>query len=444
MCAEFFQQIKEVDELLQIFFEKNDVDNDIFNQIQTIVQPNFLESQSKIKIFGLLLSFITNYHRTGNNFCKKAQMIYDIISEPLKTFFDYHQIRHILLYRGSSLDFLFSTNQIGLNKDKEEDSKICLLIREDLIDDFIVYMNSTNIDINKTIKVERGNVFLRNKTVSLIQYAIYYGATQIFNYLKLNGAKIYNAWMHAVYSNSADMIHLLEQNGIKLNNHEIEDYIEASITAHNSKIAIYLINNYSNHKVEDYYMFSFQCYNFDFFLEEDFDLSVMFLFLFEYDYFDLISPLIKEKDFNPLKRVKRGKHHVTPLKVAYNGGKKEIFDELYKMIKIPPNATSIEHDAFLDCIHLKEITIPPSVVSIEDRAFFGCSLVSVKIPASVTSIGEKAFGRCKLLEEVVFEEPSSLAKIGNFAFYDCSSLKRITIPGKAKVSPNAFNGCNLH
>ena len=88
---------------------------------------------------------------------------------------------------------------------------------------------------------------------------------------------------------------------------------------------------------------------------------------------------------------------------------------IYKMIKIPPNATSIEHDALLDCINLKEITIPPSVVTMEDRAFFVCSLVYEKIHAFVTSIGAKALGRCKLLEEVVFEEPSSSSNLNNYS-----------------------------
>ncbi|KAK8892689.1 hypothetical protein M9Y10_029929 [Tritrichomonas musculus] len=371
-------------------------------------------------------------------------MFYNIISEPIKNFNDLYEIRQMLLNRRLSSYFLFSTDYIVLTE--EEDTKICSLIRDDLIDDFIVYVNSTNIDINKLINTENqsANLFLQNrKVVTLIQYAIYYGAIQIFNYLKLNGAIVSDAWKFAVYSNSAEMIHLLEQNDIKLSKYDVDYCIEASIRAHCSKIAIYLINNYSDKNVEDYYMFSFQYYNFDFFLEEDFDLSVIFLFLFEYDHFDLISPLIKEKDFNPLKRVKRGKHHVTPLKIAYNAGKLDIFNELCKLIQIQPNATTIEHDAFLDCVYLKEITIPPSVVTIEDRAFFGCSLVYVKIPSSVTSIGAKAFGRCNFLEEVVFEEPSSLAEIGNYAFYNCSSLKRIKIPKQAKVSPNAFKGCNL-
>ncbi|MEI6210222.1 MAG: leucine-rich repeat domain-containing protein, partial [bacterium] len=65
--------------------------------------------------------------------------------------------------------------------------------------------------------------------------------------------------------------------------------------------------------------------------------------------------------------------------------------------------------------------IPGSVTSIGDYAFFDCtSLTSVTIPSSVTSIGDSAFAGCTSLTSVTF--PNSVTIIGRIAFSDCTSL----------------------
>lgn len=47
------------------------------------------------------------------------------------------------------------------------------------------------------------------------------------------------------------------------------------------------------------------------------------------------------------------------------------------------------------------MTIPAGVTKIGNYAFFGCSsLTSINIPGSVTSLGEGAFGGCGALETI--------------------------------------------
>ena len=95
-------------------------------------------------------------------------------------------------------------------------------------------------------------------------------------------------------------------------------------------------------------------------------------------------------------------------------------------VTIPDSVTSIGDSAFSGCTSLTSVTIPDSVTSIGDSAFSGCtSLTSVTIPDSVTSIGKWAFSECKSLTSVTI--PDSVTSIGNCAFASCTSLTGIWV-----------------
>ena len=145
-------------------------------------------------------------------------------------------------------------------------------------------------------------------------------------------------------------------------------------------------------------------------------------------------------------------------------------------IIIPDLVTSIGDHAFYNCSSLTNITIPDSVTSIGDHAFHNCSgLTSITIPDSVTSIGDHAFYNCltsitvsennkyfSSLNGVLFNKdktelitypignerteytiPDSVTSIGNFIFYNCSSLTSITIPDSVTSIGNfAFYNCS--
>ena len=145
-------------------------------------------------------------------------------------------------------------------------------------------------------------------------------------------------------------------------------------------------------------------------------------------------------------------------------------------ITIPNSVTSIENYTFEGCSNLSSITIPNSVTSIGAGAFSGCSsLTSITIPNSVTSIEAMAFNRCSSLKAVYITDlvawcrinfnsgenplhyahhlylngkeikdliiPNSVTSIGDWAFYGCSGLTKITIPNSVtSIGDDAFVG----
>lgn len=143
---------------------------------------------------------------------------------------------------------------------------------------------------------------------------------------------------------------------------------------------------------------------------------------------------------------------------------------------IPSSVTSIGDYAFYRCSNLSSITIPNNVTSIGKNAFYYCSsLTSIEIPNSVSKIGENAFVECSSLISVYIDDlsawcgiafsnnrsnplststsqiylngvevtdliiPNSVTNIGDYAFYQCSSLSSITIPNNVtSIGKNAF------
>lgn len=83
-----------------------------------------------------------------------------------------------------------------------------------------------------------------------------------------------------------------------------------------------------------------------------------------------------------------------------------------------------------------------SVTAIGDQAFYNCSeLIWLTIPGSVTSIGESAFEKCSGL--TYLDIPNSVTSIGEEAFYYCSGLTSVTLPSSVtSIGRWAFYNCS--
>lgn len=142
--------------------------------------------------------------------------------------------------------------------------------------------------------------------------------------------------------------------------------------------------------------------------------------------------------------------------------------------------TAIEGNAFYGCTALESITIPDDVTHIGDGVFYGCTaLKSITLPDSVVRIGSNAFYGCNNLSNVYITDiaaylncnyinersiptyyanrlylngkrvtsltiPDTVKKIPYYTFYNCESLKSITIPSSVtSIGDYAFSGSGI-
>ena len=119
----------------------------------------------------------------------------------------------------------------------QTNSPLCTLIRQDSIQEFVSYVNRTNLSLTSTIKPDfyESNSFLLEKEPSLIEYASFYGSIQIIKYLLNNHVEFKpEIWPYAIHSNNAELITMFEGNKI------YENCITESIKCHHNHITDYI------------------------------------------------------------------------------------------------------------------------------------------------------------------------------------------------------------
>lgn len=95
-------------------------------------------------------------------------------------------------------------------------------------------------------------------------------------------------------------------------------------------------------------------------------------------------------------------------------------------VVVPSNCNRLGYRAFAE-LGVRSVELPAELRVIGEYAFNNCkSLERVTIPEGVTEIEHYAFGGCSSLKEISF--PSSLTKIGQWVFSDCASLKEVSVP----------------
>lgn len=179
-----------------------------------------------------------------------------------------------------------------------------------------------------------------------------------------------------------------------------------------------------------------------------------------------------DDDYAPWSGIK----HVIVGKGMTSIGSYAFYERGIMSIELPNTLTSIGVSAFQDCDELESIVLPSGLKTISVKAFDGCcSLTSITIPCSVEYISNDAFGCCEGLNSINVKDgneiydsrdncnaiiqtdgnilitgckntiiPNSVTRIGNSAFFWCSTLESIVIPNSVEtIGHYAFSGCDL-
>lgn len=108
---------------------------------------------------------------------------------------------------------------------------------------------------------------------------------------------------------------------------------------------------------------------------------------------------------------------------------------------------SIGYSAFNSRQMLQKIVIPASVASIGDYAFYNCSSLTEVLfetgESALASLGVRAFGSCNNLGSIKI--PGGVTALGAGAFFGCENLTKVTFesgnPSLLTIGDSAFSNC---
>ena len=101
-----------------------------------------------------------------------------------------------------------------------------------------------------------------------------------------------------------------------------------------------------------------------------------------------------------------------------------------KKVVIKKGVTAIADFAFKGCKKLKEIILPSTLKKIGAYAFEDCPIKNITIPKSVKSIEPGAFASSSIKSITI---PKTVKKLGEGVFGNCKKLESITMPGNIGV-----------
>ncbi|KAK8867115.1 hypothetical protein M9Y10_010087 [Tritrichomonas musculus] len=235
-----------------------------------------------------------------------------------KSFFDHLELEKVKKeYSQMDIDLeLFKSKQ----KIGENDSYICQLIRDDSVEEFIAFVNRSNLSLqNEKIKksiFETNLDLIDDEEMTLIKYAAFFGSIQIFNYLRMNGVEMKpELWNFAIHSNKPEMIHLLEELHVEPEQRDFYECYFNAVEYHHNNIARYLHDNLMNidDKFEKQFSEKLQFYNFSIFADEiqdDPDIltnvnkrKILFYELCENDCYTLVEYLLNNVEIDVNARI---------------------------------------------------------------------------------------------------------------------------------------------
>ncbi len=132
-------------------------------------------------------------------------------------------------------------------------------------------------------------------------------------------------------------------------------------------------------------------------------------------------------------------------------------------VTLQEGLTEICRHAFSNCPNLSSINLPNTLTHLGDSAFyFDTNLCSIYVPSGVTNIGFEVFRGCSNLVSISLERVDSfgdyafadcamsefhfgdiVTSIGEYAFFNCTNLRKLTIPSSvAFIGFAAFGQCD--
>ena len=125
--------------------------------------------------------------------------------------------------------------------------------------------------------------------------------------------------------------------------------------------------------------------------------------------------------------------------IGYNGPDTEV--------SIPPVINGVKIDeistrAFKDVKHITKVEMPTTITKIGDYAFYGCTALSnIKLHKGITYLGNYAFGECDSLIKMTI--PATVTNVGSYWFRGSGKLSTVTFAEGIKTIGSGIAGSSI-
>lgn len=135
-----------------------------------------------------------------------------------------------------------------------------------------------------------------------------------------------------------------------------------------------------------------------------------------------------------------GNQYLEPTGASGTGAQQE-----WKIASAVGSSVNTEPDKgiFANQGNITNLTVGPNLIGIGNYAFYNCStLRTIKLGNGIQEIGHHAFAECQNMMSIDMEFNSRLNYISDYTFYNCRSLSSFTLPAQVtQIYDHAFDGC---
>ncbi|KAK8864101.1 hypothetical protein M9Y10_011797 [Tritrichomonas musculus] len=216
-------------------------------------------------------------------------------------------------YLAEELNEELPENFYEKRKEGENDNLISEMIRKDMIAEFVAYVTRNEISLDAKIQpsIYETNSFLlekqtesnQNQSLTLIEYAAFFGSIKILKYLQYKDVKLTQSLLPlAIHSQNVQMIRFLEENHVELEDKLYKQVFYESIKCHDNDIANYILSNFLQNDEEnsrDVINQSLKYYNFAFLKNESIS-KFPFRNLYKYEYYVLFYNFLNDMSQNAI------------------------------------------------------------------------------------------------------------------------------------------------
>lgn len=361
-------------ELLNFLDNDDNYDENYSKLIQLINNQQMLENHHKFRVILCIVSKVTNNHHRTALFNKKIEQLFSYLKVYIKKHMTNEEIAKIFLKNKRVLLFLIEEKILELNEDikirmanymtyysnyrkyffpeikdilspreaksaekkipenfeelrkhGENDDRLYQLIRKDMLDEFIIFQNTNNIDLSSNIESSEYETipFIMGKSISLIECAAFFGSINIFKYLQVNNIELKTSlWLYAICGNNFEIIQILQDNKIQPPTLKKFDYskdvrnqfsqadqeeeeeeedkkveisydlcLQKAVECHHNQIVYFLKENFSENISLNFLKLVLKNYNFEF-IEKDDICPDNFLLLCRYGHYIPVEALL--------------------------------------------------------------------------------------------------------------------------------------------------------